>query len=232
MLSKAYVSKVVVLFLFIISLPHFFFSFRCGDRYPSRGSRASRCDSLPGIYLSSFALGRPRRINTSGITLVADQLVSPPTNRRQAITDIRSWMPVFAVYALVLSASYLARVAALLMYQLVDPAHSPTIFRLGLAILGSRLRQLAASYELTDRSHLNPGLFQFHVSGSVPGERPGAIPLSRQFLQPSRFASSAVVLASPFLARRSLLVSVCALSFSPLMLLSYLFCVASAGGGA
>ena len=37
-------------FLFIISLPHFFFSFCCGDRNPSRGSRASRCDSPPGIY--------------------------------------------------------------------------------------------------------------------------------------------------------------------------------------
>ena len=35
-------------------------------------------------------LGRPRRISSFGFTLVADQLVRPPTSRRQAITDIRS----------------------------------------------------------------------------------------------------------------------------------------------
>ena len=197
------------------------------------------------------------------------------------------------------SAYYPAWVAALLRYQLVDPAHSTTIFWLGLAILRSRLCRLAAACtqdtELSDRSHLNPGRFQFHASGSVPGEPPAAVPLSRQFLQrnrfassvavpgtpvtarlrlsavvfathmanmsiwlphspraelrarfpallwspslaarlrPSHFASSVVVHASPFLERRSQLVSVGALLFSPLRWLSCLFRVASLGGGA
>ena len=99
------------------------------------------------------------------------------------------------------SAYYLAWVAALLRYQLFDPAHSPTIFWLGLAILRSRLCRLAAACELSDRSHLNPGRFQFHVSGTVTGEHPAAVPLSRQFLRRNRFASSVAVPGTPVAAR-------------------------------
>ena len=52
-------------------------------------------------------------------TLVADQLVIQPTKRRKAMTDILSWMQAFAVYSLVVTANYPARVTDLLKFQLL-----------------------------------------------------------------------------------------------------------------
>ena len=121
-------------------------------------------------------------------TLIADQLVIRPTKRRKAITDILSWMQAFAVYTLVVTAYYPARVADLLKYQLL-------IMRTVQQFSGSAwlsydrvFRRQAAAYKLTDCSHLNPELFHLYVSGCVSVEHPTVAPPVQSVspTQPSR----------------------------------------------
>ena len=103
-------------------------------------------------------------------TLVADQLVIRPTKRRKAITDILSWMQAFAVYTLVVTAYYPARVTDLLKYQLLIMRTAQQFSGSAWLAYDRAFRRQAAAYKLTDWSHTNPELFHFHVSGCVSVE--------------------------------------------------------------
>ena len=91
----------------------------CGARCASCGSQASRCDSLWAIYWISLALETPRRTRDSSYYARFDQLVIQSTRRHKAITDTLFWMQPFAVYTLMVTAYYPARVTDLLKYQLL-----------------------------------------------------------------------------------------------------------------
>ena len=107
-------------------------------------------------------------------TLIADQLVIRPTKRRKAITDILSWMQAFAVYTLVVTAYYPARVADLLKYQLLIMRTAQQFSGSAWLSYDRAFRRQAAAYKLTDWSQSN-----------IPQPRP----LSSQSLRPSRLAS-------------------------------------------
>ena len=124
--------------------------------------------------------------------LVADQLVLRPTRRRKAITDILSWMQAFAVYTLVVTAYYAARVSDLLKYQLLIMRTAQQFSGSAWLSYDRAFRRHAAAYKLTDWSHLNPELFHFHVSGSVAAERPAVAP-SVSAVSPTKPASLAQV---------------------------------------
>ena len=109
-------------------------------------------------------------------TLIADQLVIWSTKRRKAITDILSWMQVFAVYTLVVTAYYPARVADLLKYQLLIMRTAQQFSGSAWLSYDRAFRRQAAAYKLTDWSHLNPELFHFYVSGCVSVEHPTVAP--------------------------------------------------------
>ena len=109
-------------------------------------------------------------------TLIADQLVIRPTKRRKAITDILSWMQAFAVYTLVVTAYYPARVADLLKYQLLIMRTAQQFSGSAWLSYDRAFRRQAAAYKLTDWSQLNPELFHFYVSGCVSVEHPTAAP--------------------------------------------------------
>ena len=109
-------------------------------------------------------------------TLIADQLVIRPTKRRKAITDILSWMQAFAVYTLVVTAYYPARVADLLKYQLLIMRTAQQFSGSAWLSYDRAFRRQAAVYKLTDWSQLNPELFHFYVSGCVSVEHPTAAP--------------------------------------------------------
>ena len=112
----------------------------------------------------------------SCFTLIADQLVIRPTKRRKAITDILSWMQAFAVYTLVVTAYYPARVADLLKYQLLIMRTAQQFSGSAWLSYDRAFRRQAAAYKLTDWSHLNPELFHFYVSGCVSVEHPTVAP--------------------------------------------------------
>ena len=109
-------------------------------------------------------------------TLIADQLVIRPTKRRKAITDILSWMQAFAVYTLVVTAYYPARVADLLKYQLLIMRTAQQFSGSAWLSYDRAFRRQAAACKLTDWSQLNPELFHFYVSGCVSVEHPTVAP--------------------------------------------------------
>ena len=121
-------------------------------------------------------------------TLIADQLVIRPTKRRKAITDILSWMQAFAVYTLVATAYYPARVADLLKYQLLIMRTAQQFSGSAWLSYDRAFRRQASAYKLTDWSQLNPELFHFYVSGYVSVKHSTVAPLSSQSLRPSRLA--------------------------------------------
>ena len=119
---------------------------------------------VSGEFIELASLLEDRiELEPPSFTLIADQLVIRPKKRRKAITDILSWMQAFAVYTLVVTAYYPARVADLLKYQLL-------IMRTAQQFYDRAFRRQAAAYKLTDWSQLNPELFHFYVSGCVSVE--------------------------------------------------------------
>ena len=106
----------------------------------------------------------------------ADQLVIRPTKRRKAITDILSWMQAFAVYTLVVTAYYPARVTDSLKYQLLIMPTAQQFSGSAWVAYNRAFHRQAAAYKLTDWSHMNPELFYFYVSGCVSVEHPTVVP--------------------------------------------------------
>ena len=148
---------------------------------------SSNASALPAANFPPFVVGpgfppvaRGNLLNwktTSNPNLrVLHSLVIRPTKRRKAITDILSWMQTFAVYTLVVTAYYPARVTNLLNYQLLI-MHTAQQFSGSAWLAYNRaFRRQAAAYKLTDWSHMNPELFRFHVSGCVSVEHPTVAP--------------------------------------------------------
>ena len=79
-------------------------------------------------------------------------------------------MQASAVYTLVVTAYYPARVTDLLKYQLLI-MHTAQQFSSSAWLAYDRaFRRQAAAYKLTDWSHMSPKLFHFHVLGCVSVE--------------------------------------------------------------
>lgn len=124
---------------------------------------------------------------TPSSTLVADQLVIRPTKRRKEINDILSWMQAFAVYTLVETAYYPARVADLLKYQLLIMRTAQQFSGSAWLSYDRAFRRQAAAYKLTDWSHMNPYFIFMSRAASLSSNRQ-SLPPSSQSLRPSCLA--------------------------------------------
>ena len=85
-------------------------------------------------------------------------------------------MQAFAVYTLVVTAYYPARVTDLLKYQLLIMRTAQQFSGSAWLAYDRAFRRQAAAYKLTNWSHMNPELFRFHVSGCVSVEHPTVAP--------------------------------------------------------
>ena len=85
-------------------------------------------------------------------------------------------MQAFAVYTLVVTAYYPARVADLLKYQLLIMRTAQQFSGSAWLSYDRAFRRQAAAYKLTDWSQMNPELFHFYVSGCISVEHPTVAP--------------------------------------------------------
>ena len=108
-------------------------------------------------------------------------------------------MQAFAVYTLVVTAYYPARVTDLLKYQLLIMRTAQQFSGSAWLAYDRAFRWQAAAYKLTNWSHMNPELFRFHVSGCVSVEHPTVAPPIQSVspTEPSRPADVVEALGAP-----------------------------------